>query len=138
VIAVYAFAAWTVFVWATRARNIMEDQGSTYDLVVALALALLGVAVVVAARKGGLARVLAVAVVATFVVWAVRTPLMVFDADHDVAFKAVHTALAVVSFGLGLAAWRTTGFWPAVRHGGRSLRRPGQRPRRDRSGAQFL
>jgi hypothetical protein len=125
VIAVYAFAAWTVFVWGTRVRNIIQDQGSTFDLVVAMALAALGVAVIVAARKGGLAPVLAVAVVATVTVWAVRTPLIVFDADHEVAFKSVHTALAVVSVGLGLAAWRTTGFWPAVRHGRRPLSQAG-------------
>lgn len=123
--AVYAFAAWTAFVWVTRVRNIVEDDGSTIDLVMALGLATLGVAVVVAARKGGLAPVLAVAVVATLAVWAVRTPLIVFDVDHGVAFKAVHTALAVVSVGLGLAAWRTTRFWPAVRHGRRSLSQAG-------------
>jgi hypothetical protein len=117
VLAVYAFGAWTVFVWVTRVRNIVEDQGSNLDLVVALVLATLGVAVVVAARKGGLAPVLAAAVVATVAVWALRTPLIVLDADHGVAFKAVHSALAVISVVLGLAAWRTTGFWPALRHG---------------------
>lgn len=115
-IAVYAFAAWTVFVWVTRVRNIIQDQGSTFDLVVAVALAALGVAVVVAARKGGLEPVLGVAVAATVAVWAVRTPLIVFDGDHDTAFKVVHTALAVISVGLGLAAWRLSG-----RHGRRPL-----------------
>jgi len=117
VIAVYAFAAWTLFVWGTRVRNIVEDQGSTFELVVALALAALGVAVAVAARKGALAPVLAVAVVATVAVWALRLPLIVFDAEHGGAFKAVHSALAVVSVALGLVAWRATGFWPATRRG---------------------
>lgn len=122
-IAVYAFAAWTLFVWGTRVRNIVEDQGSTFDLVVALALAALGVAVAVAARKGALAPVLAVAVVATVAVWALRLPLIVFDAEHGGAFKAVHAALALVSVGLGLAAWRTTAFWPADR---KRRRRPSE------------
>lgn len=122
-VAVYAFAAWTVFVWVTRVRNIVEDDGSTIDLMMALGLAALGVAVVVAARKGGLEPVLAVAVVATVAVWAVRTPLIVNDPDQGTAFKAVHTALALVSVGLGLAAWRTTAFWPAAR---KTRRRPSE------------
>ncbi len=122
-VAVYAFAAWTVFVWVTRVRNIVEDDGSTIDLVMALGLATLGVAVVVAARGGGLAPVLAVAVVATVAVWAVRTPLIVSDPDQGTAFKAVHAALALVSVGLGLVAWRTTAFWPAAQ---RRRRRPSE------------
>lgn len=116
---VYAFAAWTVFVWATRMRNIVEDQGSLFDLSVAAALAALGVAVAVTAKKGGLPPVLAATVVVTVAVWAVRTPLILFDADHGAAFKTVHTALAVMSLGLALAAWRTTSFWPVLRHGQR-------------------
>ena len=117
---VYVFAAWTVFVWATRMRNIVEDQGSFLDLSTAAALAALGVAVAVTARKGGLPPVLVATVVVTVAVWAVRTPLIVFDADHGVAFKAVHTALAVMSVGLALAAWRTTSFWPVPRQGQRA------------------
>lgn len=117
VVTVYAFAAWSVFVWATRSRNIVEDQGSTFDLVAALALSALGVAVAVAARRGRLAPVLAVAVVVTVAVWALRLPLIVLDGDHGGAFKVVHSVLAVVSIGLALAAWRTTGFWPAARPG---------------------
>ena len=124
-IAVYAFAAWSVFVWGTRARNVVEDQGSTFDLVVALLLAGLGIGVAVAARRGGLAPVLAVAVVATVAVWALRLPLIVLDPDHGGAFKAVHSALALVSVALALVAWRATGFWPAVRHGRRQVPQAG-------------
>lgn len=116
---VYAFAAWTVFVWATRVRNIVEDQGSTFDLLAAAALAALGVAVAGTAWKGGLAPVLAATVVVTVAVWAVRTPLILFDADHGAAFKAVHVTLAVISVGLALAAWRTTRFWPSARQAAR-------------------
>lgn len=124
-IAVYAFAVWTVFVWGTRVRNILQAEGSALDLGAAVALAALGVAVGVSARKGGLGPVLAVAVVATVVVWAVRVPLMVLLADHGAAFIAVHVSLAVVSVGLGLAAWRATGFWPAARRGGRPVSQAG-------------
>lgn len=124
-IAVYAFAVWTVFVWGTRVRNILQDGGSAFDLWAALALAALGVAVVVGARKGGLAPILAVAVAATVAVWAVRAPLIIFDGDHGAAFVAVHVSLAVFSVGLGLAAWRTTGFWPAARRGRRPVSRTG-------------
>jgi hypothetical protein len=121
VLAVYTFAGWTVFVWATRARNIAEDGGSTLNLVVALGLAALGVAVAVAARRGGLAPVLAVAVGATVVAWAVRVPQILLDPQHGLAFQAVHAALAAVSVGLAAAAWRTTGFWPARRRGSRAV-----------------
>ena len=89
VLAVYTFAGWTVFVWATRARNIAEDGGSTLNLVVALGLAALGVAVAVAARRGGLAPVLAVAVGATVVAWAVRVPQILLDPQHGLAFQAL-------------------------------------------------
>lgn len=115
-VAVYAFAAWTVFVWGTRVRNIVEDQGSTVDLLAAVALAVLGVAVAVTAWKGGLAPVLALAAAVTVAVWAVRLPLLVFD-DHGIVFKAVHVALAAVSVSLALAAWRAVGFWPASGRG---------------------
>ncbi len=112
--AVFAFAAWTTFVWATRVRNITEDDGSTLDLVLAVGLAGLGVAVAVVAWRSRqrLAPVLAVAVAATLVTWAVRAPTILLNAEHAAGFKVVHTALAVVSVALALAAWRTTSFWP--------------------------
>lgn len=116
-LAVYAFAAWTLFVWTTRVRNIAEDDGSVLDLVLAAVLAVLGLAVVLAAwrARARLAPVLAVAVVATLVAWALRTPMILLDPEWGAAFKAVHTALAVVSVGLALVAWRTTRYWPLAR-----------------------
>ncbi len=118
-LAVYVFAAWTVFVWTTRVRNILEDDGSRLDLVLAATLAVLGVAVAVVAwrRREQLAPILAVAVVATLIAWAVRTPMILLDGEYGVAFKAVHTALAAASVALALLAWRTTSFWPAGRSG---------------------
>ncbi len=106
VLALYAFAAWTAYVWGTRVSNIVRDDGSTVDLVLAAALAILGVAVAVTAWRGRPRWPLATLVVATVATWAVRTPLIVFDADHGAAFKAVHAALAVVSIALAALAWR--------------------------------
>ncbi len=122
-LAVYAFAAWTVFVWTTRARNILQDDGSTLDLVLAAALATLGVAVALTAwrARDRLAPVLAGAVAATLVSWAVRAPMILLDGDHGAAFKAVHTALALASVALALAAWRTTAFWPVARAASRPI-----------------
>ncbi len=121
-LAVYAFAAWTVFVWSTRVRNIIEDDGSPLDLVLAAVLALLGLAVALVAwrNRERLAPVLAVAVVATLVAWAVRAPLILLHDEWGAAFKAVHTALAVASVALAVAAWRSTSFWPAARGTGRT------------------
>ena len=103
---VSAFAAWTVFVWATRVSNILRDDGSTLDLVLALALTSLGLLAAVAALRRRPRWPLAVLAVATVATWAVRTPPIVFDPDHGAAFKAVHVALAVASVALAALAWR--------------------------------
>jgi hypothetical protein len=111
VLAVYLFAGWTAFVWTTRVRNIVGDGGSGLDLALAGSMAVLGVAVGAVAWRARprLAPVLAVAVVATVVTWALRTPLILLDPEHPLAFKAVHSALAAVSVALALVAWRAAG-----------------------------
>ncbi|HSH23247.1 MAG TPA: hypothetical protein VK975_04210 [Acidimicrobiales bacterium] len=116
-LAVYAFAAWTVFVWGTRVSNIVRDDGSVLDLLLALAIVVLGVAVAVAGVRRRPMWPLTALVVATVLTWLVRTPLIVLDAGHAGAFKAVHTALAVVSLALAALAWRSRGVlnaagWP--------------------------
>ena len=109
----YAFAAWTLFVWGNRISNILADADASaadkaLDLVVASALVALGIAVAVAARIGWQRRpVVAAAAVATFAVWAVRVPLLL-AADHGAAFKAVHVALAAISIALAAASLRQT------------------------------
>lgn len=108
-VAVYAFAAWTVFVWGTRVSNIVRDDGSLLDLVLAVAIVVLGVAVAVAAARRRPTWPLATLVAATVLTWLVRTPLIVLDADHGAGFKAVHAALAVVSLALAALAWRSRG-----------------------------
>lgn len=106
-LAVYALAAWTMFVWGTRVSNILRDDGSTLDLVLAAALAILGIVVAVAAWRRRPQWPLTALVAATVATWAVRTPLILFDADHDPAFKVVHAALAVLSVTLAALAWRS-------------------------------
>lgn len=124
---VFAFAGWTVFVWGTRISNILGDEGASgvsrvVDLVIAGGLTALGLATAVAAWRRRPSWPLPSLVVATALVWAVRTPLIVFDADHGGAFKAVHAGLAVVSLALALAAWPPARFWRDHRSdpGGRS------------------
>ena len=42
----------------------------------------------------------------TFFVWAVFVRNLLGDSDHSFGFKAVHTALAVISISLGVVVWR--------------------------------
>jgi hypothetical protein len=107
VLVVWAFAAWTVFVWGTRIRNILADDGGVPTLLAAVALTVLGllVALGAATRSRWLARVVPIAAVATFVTWAVRVPQILLH-DHEVGFVVVHVVLAAVSVALAAGAWR--------------------------------
>ena len=116
----WVFAAWTVFVWGTRIRNILADDGLSPGLVVAVGLTVLGVLVAVWAARGRPSWAVPAAVVATHVVWAVRVPQIALN-DHSAAFVAVHLVLAVVSVGLALATARTQ----RGPHGPASRRRTG-------------
>lgn len=130
-VVVYAFAGWTVFVWSTRVRNIVEDGGSGLNLAAAVGLTALGAAVGLTAwrRRDLLAATVVAAVGATGLAWAIRVPQIVFEADHGAAFKVVHVALAAVSVTLAGLAWRTTAYWPVA--GSRS-RHPSPTPSRAR------
>ncbi len=105
-LAVYALAAWTVFVWGTRISNIVGGAGSPLDLALAVGLAGLGVAAGLAAWRRTPRWPLLALVLATLGTWAVRTPLILFDADRGAAFKTVHLVLAAVSVALVVVAWR--------------------------------
>jgi hypothetical protein len=108
-----ALVVWTFFVWTTRIANIWRDEaldgseklGRTG---LALSFTLLAIAVVVTiVRRASQASLVAVGALAgwSVAVWVVRDGRILF-ADHDVAFKAVHTVLAVVSIVLAWFAWR--------------------------------
>lgn len=101
-------AAWTFLVWTTRIRNIWTDDdltttGQVWRTLLAGVFTVFAVGVVVLWRRRGDARtwVRAFAVWTTGV-WLVRA-VQIGLADHGVAFKVVHTVLAVVS--VGLAFW---------------------------------
>ena len=111
-VAVYAFAAWTVFVWGTRISNVVDDAGSsTFDLVLAVGLTLLGVVVLATAWRRRPAWPVPTLVVVTVAAWVLRTPPLLLDPEHGAAFKAVHAGLAVVSVVLAVLAWRS---WRSV------------------------
>ena len=108
-----ALVAWTLFVWTTRIANVWRDEalaggeklGRTG---LALSFTLLAVAVIVTLwRRAHRASRLAVGALAgwSVAVWVVRDAGILL-ADHGVAFKLVHTALAVVSVALAALAWR--------------------------------
>lgn len=93
----YALPVLTLLVWATRIRNIVEqDDWSAAELVVPVGLTALAVAALVKPRQ-----VVPWLAGATVAVWVVRVPLVLVR-DHGAAFKVVHVVLAAVSIGV---AW---------------------------------
>jgi hypothetical protein len=115
VIAVYVFAAWTVFVWGTRVSNVLDDpDSSTFDLVLAVALAVLGVVVALTAWRRRPGWPVPTLVVVTVAAWALRTPPLLLDPEHGAAFKAVHAGLALASVVLAVLAWRSWRSLPAA------------------------
>jgi hypothetical protein len=115
-----AFGAWTVFVWAVRLRNVLDDSAASTDgagrvvdaaasvVFVAGGLALLAVVALGwhrrPARVDVVARFVRVAAAVTVAVWAVRG-VGIATGDHGAAFVAVHLVLAAVSVALAAAAW---------------------------------
>ncbi|HEX4904374.1 MAG TPA: hypothetical protein VFU93_02900 [Acidimicrobiales bacterium] len=95
--ATYALAAWTLFTWGTRIRNAAQDDEGALAFVVPVVLTVLAIMAIVRPRRWG--RLLALA---ASLAWLVRVPIIVLG-DEGVAFKVVHTALAVVTW--ALAAW---------------------------------
>lgn len=109
---VYVFAAWTVFVWVTRIRNIIGDGGAegisgAVDVAVAAGLVVLGLLVALAGWRGRPAWAVPALGVATVAVWAVRVPMIVLSDEWSVGFEVVHAGLAVVSVALAALAWRS-------------------------------
>jgi hypothetical protein len=112
-------STFTLLVWTTRIRNIWTDESlSTTGQLGRTALSLSFTAFAAAVlwswwrgRRRGSVDPIAGPVVRMFAawtvgVWAVRA-LQIATADHDAAFVAVHTALAVVSTVLAVWAVQT-------------------------------
>jgi hypothetical protein len=109
-----AFVAWTLLVWTGRVRNIVADDaldagGTTWRLALALTFVIGSVIVAVllvrSRRRPVAAFAPTVRALAAFtvVVWVVRAA-GILVADHEAAFKVVHTVLAVGSIGLAVLA----------------------------------
>ncbi len=104
-------AVWTVLVWTTRIRNIWTDDelttnGQLWRTALAGVFTVFALGTVVLwRRRGDAAGWVRAFAVWTIGVWAVRA-VQIGLADHGVAFKAVHTVLAIVSTGLALWADR--------------------------------
>ena len=102
---IWALPIWTLLIWGTRIRNVVQDDGVGWSLLVPMAMTVLAVAALVGRRRSVL--VLAGATVA---LWALRLPLVLVH-DHGAAFKIVHAVLAVVSVALAIVTSRAS-----VRH----------------------
>lgn len=120
--AIAALAAWTLFLWTTRIRNIVSDNelagwAKTWRLGVSVTF--VGVALVLVSllfsrskdatlRRPDLTAALASAL-AIFGIgwWAIRLTQVLFD-DHTAAFKIVHSVLGLGTIGFGaLVLWAT-------------------------------
>ncbi len=116
----WVFVGWTLFVWATRIRNIWTDDTLTTAgqvgrslLVASFVLPAVVIAAALLRRRWGRWFPWFVRVVAAWTVgvWVVRMVAIAVH-GHDVGFVVVHLVLALVSSVLAVAAWRTT--MPAV------------------------
>lgn len=113
------FAAWTLFVWVGRFRNLRADPEPTgrWTAVGVAAFVILGAVLAASLVRGRLTgnwrrdagpAVAALAALTT-VVWLIRAIEISFD-DHPAGFIAVHVVLAVVSIALAagsVLAWRS-------------------------------
>lgn len=98
----WALPLWTLLVWATRIRNVADDDGVGWALVLPVVMTALAVVALLDRRRR---RGLLVLAAATIAVWAVRLPFVVVH-DHPGGFKVVHAVLALVSITLAMAMWR--------------------------------
>ena len=109
----WLLAAWSMFVWTGRVRNIAADDVLVGgDRVLRFALSgsfiVLGLAalagLVLAYKQGELlawARgVILVLSLYSIITWVIRVIDISFAGDHELAFIAVHAVLAIVSIGL--------------------------------------
>lgn len=112
----WLLVGWTLFVWATRIRNIWTDDTLTTSgqvgrtaLVASFVVPALVVGVTLLRRSWGrwfpwFVRAFAAWTVG---VWVVRMVGIAVH-GHDLPFVVVHLVLAVVSSVLAVGAWRTT------------------------------
>lgn len=119
-----ALGAWTVFVWFQRIGNVLGDDelagfAQVWRVVVAVGFVAAGLALVgavVADQRGRslgrLASPIGVGLAVVGSTWWILRGGQILIGDWDLAFKAVHTVLAVVVVGLSVMVWRTRGYDP--------------------------
>jgi len=133
---VAAFAGVTLLIWGNRVWLAWSDQdasvagkvGSSVPITafVVAAVVVLGLQLRGASCSRGFPTLVKAFAGGTIMYWAIRLPVIVVH-GHPLPFKVVHSALAAVSAGLAVGAWR------AIR--GEEQASAG-RPRRDRSSLQ--
>ena len=112
---VWVLIAWTLFLWLSRLRNVLNNDeltsaGRTVRVLVVVIFVALAIAAAAAVRRmvaeNVAARVLGVFVVWTVGYWLVRGIGILIDGEYSVGFKAVHTVLMVVSLTLSVLTAR--------------------------------
>ncbi|MFQ3315664.1 MAG: hypothetical protein ACI85J_000600 [Candidatus Poriferisodalaceae bacterium] len=97
---------WTLLLWTSRIKNILQNSDLTYIAVairvlVALMFLLLALLTVRSSlRKKENQSWLIALCVWSLVYWPVRGGLILIDSQYSPGFKAVHTALMIVTLGL--------------------------------------
>lgn len=112
--AAWPFVVWTLVLWVSRIRNVLRDDdldgfGTAWRLGAALifiALAAAGGYWAAGGRRLGASLPIVVLSLWTFGYWLIRGGGILIDGNHDLGFKAIHTILWAVSWGLGAMAWR--------------------------------
>ncbi len=130
-----ALSGWTLFVWLSRVKNVIDDRASvggelagwslTWRLGVAAVfctMAIVGSVLLLITRRGTapgepsrfgrLAATLFMALAGLGIVWWTVRGIGTLLADFSVGFKVVHTILALVTIGLGLLVLRVARLGP--------------------------
>jgi len=110
---VWVLIAWTVFLWLSRLRNVLNNDelssgGRAIRVGVVVIFVGLGLAAALAVRRRQ-PRLLVGFLAWTVGYWLIRGIGILIDGDYSVGFKAVHTALMVVSLTLSALTARQLG-----------------------------
>ena len=101
---VWVLIAWTVFLWLSRLRNVLNDEDLTSGGrairvgVVVVFVAMAAAAAVAVRRRKPI--VLVVFLCWTVGYWLVRGTGILIDGGYSLSFKAIHTLLMVISLTL--------------------------------------
>lgn len=114
--------AWSLLVWTTRISNIVADEsldstGRLWRIVLALSFTVFALGAIQVTWRMRVrpapevrrrwSRWMRAFAIWTVLVWTIRGT-GIFIGDHPVGFVVVHTVLALVSFVVSAATWRST------------------------------